>query len=189
MTRANEEEGEATGNGVPQAGGLAAGDSGRQLIPGQGIYLPAAVAAYQSRPVGASQSTDFDPATMQPRWRAANMALLVLALLLVAGALTPVPVGTPGTIVGAQGSDVVVALSSPEAPGRLTEVDLRLGEARLTGVVMAVDYVDEGPAPVPLVLVEMPGADLVREEDVGSPVVLEVGSRPILVDILRRGQL
>ena len=161
-------------------------DTGTAVGPWPASYLPDAVAAYHARVRGTPAGT-FDPAAMRPRWRLVVAAAALLLAVVAAGLLTPVEVGSSGTLVQVDGRQVLIAAHGRRLPTLHDEVVLHLGDARLAATVVAVRPVELGRAPVPLIVVELDAATLTGESAVGSTVMLEEGHRPLLFALLTRG--
>ncbi|MFJ4962814.1 hypothetical protein EES43_16435 [Streptomyces sp. ADI96-02] len=145
-----------------------------------GVYRPSMVAAYRANPRGAAR-TGFHPERMRPRWRWALAGALLLAATVAAGLVVRVPVGPTGTLAGADGRRGVLAFPGFSPPAKGSDVLLRVDGRALEGRVE--DFrAGQGGARVTMLLVELPDgvADGLEE---GASVVLDQGTRPLLMDI------
>lgn len=147
----------------------------------EGVYRPSAVAAYRAAPRGGAR-TDFDAERMAPRWRWALMGALLVAAAVAVGLLVRVPVGPAGTLAGANGRDSVIAFPAFSPPVKGSEVVLRFGDRVLTGQVKD-SQAGEGGFQVTMLLVELPETAGVDDLEDGARVVLDQGTRPLLLDI------
>ncbi|MFJ6011202.1 hypothetical protein [Streptomyces sp. NPDC092952] len=146
----------------------------------EGVYRPSMVAAYRANPRGAAR-TGFHPERMRPRWRWALAATLLLVLTVAAGLVVRVPVGPTGTLAGVNGRQGVLAFPGFSPPAKGSDVLLRVDGRDMEGRVK--DFrTGQGGTQVTMVLVELPDgvADGLEE---GASVVLDQGTRPLLVDI------
>ncbi|WP_406159217.1 hypothetical protein OG298_18435 [Streptomyces sp. NBC_01005] len=146
----------------------------------EGVYRPSMVAAYRANPRGAAR-TGFHPEQMRPRWRWALAGALLLAATVAAGLLVRVPVGPTGTLAGVNGRQGVLAFPGFGPPAKGSDVLLRVDGRPVEGRVKDFQT-GQGGSQVTMVLVELPGgvADGLKE---GASVVLDQGTRPLLMDI------
>ncbi|MFI6696006.1 hypothetical protein ACIBLA_30510 [Streptomyces sp. NPDC050433] len=147
------------------------------------VYRPSMVAAYRANPRGSAR-TGFDPERMAPRWRWALTGVLLIAVTVLAGLLLSVPVGPTGTVAGTNGSDTVLAFPNFTPPASGSEVVLRLdGDRTVTGQVKDSQR-GEGGLQVTMLLVELPSGSGLEDTKDGTQVILDQGTRPLLLDIL-----
>lgn len=159
----------------------------RAVLRNQGVYLPSALAAYRSRKQLTSRLR-FDPEAVQPRWRYARIAVAVLALVLAASLVAHVPFGSVGTVVGVNEDLVVIARSVDEPITGSPELILRVAGARYLVNVIEEEVVEEGDIPLQVTVMSIQAGAVLDDAVVGAPAMLEFGSRPLLVDMLRRGR-
>lgn len=166
------------------AGSRAHGSNAHVKLPGHDLYRQETVASYYSRPRGYSTSL-FAPEYLQPQWRWVAIALAVLVLTVLAGLLVQVPAGPVGTLVGINQMEAVIALPSASVAEPGTEVRLNAGGTPLRGTVGDVE--PGASALLNMVLIELTGDAPPEDLAIGSPVILEAGHRPLLVDVLEGG--
>lgn len=146
----------------------------------EGVYRPSMVAAYRANPRGAAR-TGFHPEQMRPRWRWALAGALLLAATVAAGLLVQVPVGPTGTLVASTDARACSPSRASAHAAKGSDVLLRVDGLPVEGRVKDFQT-GQGGSQVTMVLVELPGgvADGLKE---GASVVLDQGTRPLLMDI------
>lgn len=147
------------------------------------VYRPSMVAAYRANPRGQAR-TGFDPERMAPRWRWALAGALLIAVTVLAGLLFRVSVGPVGTLAGTNGSETVLAFPNFTAPARGSEVVLRLGGDRTVTGQVKDSQRGGGGLQVTMLLVELPAGSGLDDAKDGTQVILDQGTRPLLLDIL-----
>ncbi|MBK3532142.1 hypothetical protein ACWD7B_02450 [Streptomyces rubiginosohelvolus] len=146
----------------------------------EGVYRPSMVAAYRANPRGAAR-TGFHPEAMRPRWRWALAGALILAVTVTAGLVVRVPVGPTGTLAGTNGRQGVLAFPDFSPPAKDSDVRLSVDGERVEGRVKDFQT-GQGGARVTMLLVELP-AGVAEELEEGASVVLDQGTRPLLMDL------
>ncbi|GEC07939.1 hypothetical protein SSP24_55940 [Streptomyces spinoverrucosus] len=148
----------------------------------EGVYRPSMVAAYRANPRGAVHA-GFDAERMVPRWRWVLIGLLLIAATALVGLLIRVPVGPTGTLAGTTGRDAVLAFPSLTPPAKGSDIVLRLDKSRTVTGRVKDTQAGQGGVQVTMVLVELPAAFGLDSVEDGTQVVLDQGTRPLLLDI------
>ncbi|TDE41380.1 hypothetical protein E1295_30325 [Nonomuraea mesophila] len=160
----------------------------RRGIAGQDAYLPAAVERYLRRPRGGTAGT-FDPAQLRPRWRAVIAASAVFLALLVSGLLVRVPTGATGTVAVVERNSVAMVMTDDSITETDRQITVLAAERPIAGTVIDVQWHPYIKLPGPMVTVEFADEVDVNAFSIGGQVVVERGTRPILIDLIGGGEL
>ncbi|MGW3493897.1 hypothetical protein [Streptomyces sp. NPDC001020] len=152
----------------------------------EGVYRPSMVAAYRANPRGPVR-TGFDVERMTPRWRWALIGALIIAATVLAGLLVRVPVGPTGALAGTGKDNAVLAFPKFTPPAKGTDVVLRLGENRTVTARVKDFQPGQGGTQITMLLVELPTGESLDDAKDGTQVVIDQGTRPLLLDILDGG--
>jgi len=148
-----------------------------------GVYRPSMVAAYRANPRGAAR-TGFDAERMMPRWRWVVAGALLIAATVLGGLLVKVAVGPTGAVAGINGRDVVLAFPNFEPPAKNTQVVLRVGGDRTVPGRVKDTQPGANGFQVTMLLVELRDAAALGGVPDGTKVILDQGTRPLLMDLL-----
>ncbi|WP_405056878.1 hypothetical protein OG474_29590 [Kribbella sp. NBC_01505] len=151
-----------------------------------GVYRPSMVAAYRANPRGAARS-GFDAERMSPRWRWISIGAVLVVATMLAGLLFTVPVGPTGAVAGHNGRDLVLAFPNFTPPAQGSPIVLRLGGDRTIAGVVKDSQPGANGFQVTMVLVELRDATAAGSLTDGAQIVLDQGSRPLLLDLLGIG--
>lgn len=137
--------------------------------------------AYEDAPRGERGPLATSPGTWNPRWRPALLAAVLLAVIIVGGLTTRVPVETSAVVTETSADRLVVAPMQGEVPASGTSVTLLQtnpgGDVRESDGIVTT-------APDGTLVVELTVAPSAA---VGEQVSLRSGSRPLLTTLLRSG--
>jgi len=152
----------------------------------RGVYRPSMVAAYRANPRGTTR-TGFDAERMSPRWRWVLIGAVLVVVTLLAAMLFRIPVGPTGAVAGHNGRDLVLAFPNFTPPTKGSPIVLRLGGDRTVAGMVKDGKPGANGFQVTMVLVQLRDATAAGELADGTQVILDQGSRPLLLDLLGIG--
>lgn len=152
----------------------------------RGVYRPSMLAAYRANPRGAAR-TGFDAERMSPRWRWVLIGAGLVVATLLAALLFRIPVGPTGAVAGHNGRELVLAFPNFTPPAKASPIVLRLGGDRTVPGVVKDTQPGANGFQVTMVLVELRDGTAAGDLADGAQVVLDQGSRPLLLDLLGIG--